>query len=105
MGAEEEIKLNAMADLIEAYEARYWPDGKEPGGKGRSVRGPFGRRERFPNTAACEETQLRSLSNAVLNSISAPLPRSKQCARRTIIAYLTDSIISHYNINRAMLGD
>jgi hypothetical protein len=31
-GSEEEEELSA--DAIEAYEAKRWPDGKEPGGKG-----------------------------------------------------------------------
>jgi hypothetical protein len=31
---EEEAELRAIADVLEAYETKRWPDGKEPGGKG-----------------------------------------------------------------------
>jgi hypothetical protein len=30
----EETELKATAAVLEAYEAKRWPDGKEPGGKG-----------------------------------------------------------------------
>jgi hypothetical protein len=33
-GAEEEAELKTIGDLLEAYEAKRWPLGKEPGGKG-----------------------------------------------------------------------
>jgi hypothetical protein len=32
--SEEEIELRAIADVVGAYEAKRWPDGKIPGGKG-----------------------------------------------------------------------
>jgi hypothetical protein len=32
--SEEEAELKAIVDVIEPYEAKRWPDGKEPGGKG-----------------------------------------------------------------------
>jgi hypothetical protein len=33
-GSEEAIELQHIADAAEAYEAKRWPNGKEPGGKG-----------------------------------------------------------------------
>jgi hypothetical protein len=33
-GSGEETELKAIVDLIEAYELKRWPLGKEPGGKG-----------------------------------------------------------------------
>jgi hypothetical protein len=33
-GAADAAELKAIVDLIEAYEAKRWPEGKEPGGKG-----------------------------------------------------------------------
>jgi hypothetical protein len=33
-GSPEEAELKAIADAIGAYEAKCWPDGKAPGGKG-----------------------------------------------------------------------
>jgi hypothetical protein len=33
-GSPEETELESVVNAIEAYEARRWPDGKEPGGKG-----------------------------------------------------------------------
>jgi hypothetical protein len=32
--SEEETELQAVVDLLEAYELKRWPLGKEPGGKG-----------------------------------------------------------------------
>jgi hypothetical protein len=33
-GSEAEAELKAIADVLGAYEAKRWPDGKEAGGKG-----------------------------------------------------------------------
>jgi hypothetical protein len=33
-GSNEETELKAPADVLEAYEVKRWPDGKQPGGKG-----------------------------------------------------------------------
>jgi hypothetical protein len=33
-GSEEETELKLIADTVCAYEAKRWPDGKVPGGKG-----------------------------------------------------------------------
>jgi hypothetical protein len=33
-GSDEEGELETIVDLLEAYEAKRWPLGKEPGGKG-----------------------------------------------------------------------
>jgi hypothetical protein len=33
-GSDEEAELKTIANVLEAYEAKRWPEGKEPGGKG-----------------------------------------------------------------------
>ena len=33
-GSQEELELKMIAETVSAYEAKRWPDGKVPGGKG-----------------------------------------------------------------------